>query len=220
MNITHLTLSLALPKCTAGNCVVWFLTCILIVFYCLPSLLRNVSYLPLQTDVLNFCINVCYLYNNTAWLGVRTSSVKIWCCSQFLVQAQLINCRKKNNLTILMEAVSLLYISGLIIANIILYYLKYLVCIFVICLFVAGKYMQMMNVLKPIAFDVVICMSQLFDYYLFAVSITFICYEQYLYQILFGIKITLRQPTNDQRNNKHNSIQPISTVINFYVIQL
>ncbi|CAH1237851.1 VPS50 [Branchiostoma lanceolatum] len=32
-----------------------------------------------------------------------------------------------------------------------------------------GKYMQMMNVLKPIAFDVVICMSQLFDYYLFSV---------------------------------------------------
>ena len=30
--------------------------------------------------------------------------------------------------------------------------------------------MQMMTVLKPIAFDVVICMSQLFDYYLFAVS--------------------------------------------------
>ena len=29
-----------------------------------------------------------------------------------------------------------------------------------------------MNVLKPIAFDVVICMSQLFDYYLYAVSIT------------------------------------------------
>ena len=36
---------------------------------------------------------------------------------------------------------------------------------------VTGKYMQMMNVLKPIAFDVVICMSQLFDYYLFSVSI-------------------------------------------------
>jgi hypothetical protein len=30
--------------------------------------------------------------------------------------------------------------------------------------------MQMMNVLKPIAFDVVICVSQLFDYYLFTVS--------------------------------------------------
>ena len=39
--------------------------------------------------------------------------------------------------------------------------------------------MQMMNVLKPIAFDVVICMSQLFDYYLFAVSISLICYVQY-----------------------------------------
>jgi len=32
-----------------------------------------------------------------------------------------------------------------------------------------GKYMQMMTVLKPIAFDVIICMSQLFDYYLYAV---------------------------------------------------
>lgn len=39
--------------------------------------------------------------------------------------------------------------------------------------------MQMMNVLKPIAFDVVICMSQLFDYYLFAVSISLVCYVQY-----------------------------------------
>ena len=54
--------------------------------------------------------------------------------------------------------------------------------------------MQMMNVLKPIAFDVVICMSQLFDYYLFAVSIsiTFICHEQYLCWILFRIRVTLR----------------------------
>ncbi|XP_061738558.1 syndetin isoform X2 [Nerophis ophidion] len=32
-----------------------------------------------------------------------------------------------------------------------------------------GKYMQMMNILKPIAFDVIHCVSQLFDYYLFAV---------------------------------------------------
>lgn len=40
--------------------------------------------------------------------------------------------------------------------------------------FIVGKYMQMMNVLKPIAFDVVICVSQLFDYYLFAVSNVFI----------------------------------------------
>ena len=36
--------------------------------------------------------------------------------------------------------------------------------------------MQMMTVLKPIAFDVVICMSQLFDYYLFSVSFSFLGY--------------------------------------------
>lgn len=29
--------------------------------------------------------------------------------------------------------------------------------------------MQMMNILKPIAFDVIHCVSQLFDYYLYAV---------------------------------------------------
>lgn len=32
-----------------------------------------------------------------------------------------------------------------------------------------GKYMQMMHVLKPIAFDVLNCMFQLFDYYMYAV---------------------------------------------------
>lgn len=32
-----------------------------------------------------------------------------------------------------------------------------------------GKYIQMMNILKPIAFDVIHCMTQLFDYYLYAV---------------------------------------------------
>uniref|UniRef100_UPI00398E3E47 syndetin n=1 Tax=Pristiophorus japonicus TaxID=55135 RepID=UPI00398E3E47 len=36
-----------------------------------------------------------------------------------------------------------------------------------------GKYMQMMNILKPIAFDVIHCMSQLFDYYLYAVYMFF-----------------------------------------------
>jgi len=34
-----------------------------------------------------------------------------------------------------------------------------------------GNYMQMMMVLKPIAFDVVIYMTQLFDYYLYSVSV-------------------------------------------------
>ena len=32
-----------------------------------------------------------------------------------------------------------------------------------------GNYIQMMNVLRTIAFDVVECLSQLFDYYLFSV---------------------------------------------------
>jgi len=40
----------------------------------------------------------------------------------------------------------------------------------IIC--VLGKYMQMMMVLKPIAFDVIISMTQLFDYYLYSVNIT------------------------------------------------
>ena len=31
--------------------------------------------------------------------------------------------------------------------------------------------MQMMNVLQPIAFDVLECLSQLFDYYLFGVNL-------------------------------------------------
>lgn len=40
---------------------------------------------------------------------------------------------------------------------------------FVFCRLLTGKYMQMMNILKPIAFDVIHCVSQLFDYYLYAV---------------------------------------------------
>ncbi|XP_070199146.1 syndetin-like [Littorina saxatilis] len=34
---------------------------------------------------------------------------------------------------------------------------------------VVGKYLQMVSVLQPIAFDVISCMSQLFDYYLYTV---------------------------------------------------
>ena len=40
----------------------------------------------------------------------------------------------------------------------------------IICYANAGKYMQMMQVLKSISFDVIISMSQLFDYYLYAVG--------------------------------------------------
>lgn len=44
------------------------------------------------------------------------------------------------------------------------------VCMMPSYLFPSGKYMQMMTVLKPIAFDVILCMSQLFDYYFYTVS--------------------------------------------------
>lgn len=38
---------------------------------------------------------------------------------------------------------------------------------------VMGRYMKMMTILKPIAFDVITCMSQLFDYYMYTVYIFF-----------------------------------------------
>ena len=40
-----------------------------------------------------------------------------------------------------------------------------------VCLCVpSGNYIQMMNVLRTIGFDVLECLSQLYDYYLYAVS--------------------------------------------------
>lgn len=36
-----------------------------------------------------------------------------------------------------------------------------------------GKYLQMSHLLRPIAFEVIVCMSQLFDYYLYAVHAFF-----------------------------------------------
>ncbi|CAF1193168.1 unnamed protein product, partial [Didymodactylos carnosus] len=38
-----------------------------------------------------------------------------------------------------------------------------------------GRYMQMIDVLKPIAFDVIICITQLFDYYLYTIYSLFAC---------------------------------------------
>ncbi|CAF0810355.1 unnamed protein product [Adineta ricciae] len=38
-----------------------------------------------------------------------------------------------------------------------------------------GRYMEMIEMLKPIAFDVVLCMTQLFDYYLYTVYSLFAC---------------------------------------------
>ena len=48
------------------------------------------------------------------------------------------------------------------------------IAIFIYCTVpIAGNYMQMMHVLKPIASDVLECLTQLFDYYLYAVSLLY-----------------------------------------------
>lgn len=39
----------------------------------------------------------------------------------------------------------------------------------------SGRYMEMIEMLKPIAFDVVLCMTQLFDYYLYTIYSLFAC---------------------------------------------
>lgn len=44
------------------------------------------------------------------------------------------------------------------------------------CLYFVGNYLQMMNVLRTIGFDVLECLSQLYDYYLYAVS----CYDMHV----------------------------------------
>ena len=52
--------------------------------------------------------------------------------------------------------------------------------------------MQMMTVLKPIAFDVILCMSQLFDYYLYTVGHIF-HYLTVLKPIAFDVILCMSQ---------------------------
>eukprot|EP00066_Takifugu_rubripes_P005371 XP_003969358.1 PREDICTED: coiled-coil domain-containing protein 132 [Takifugu rubripes] len=59
-----------------------------------------------------------------------------------------------------------------------------------------GKYMQMMNILKPIAFDVIHCVSQLFDYYLYAVYTFFGRNDMYESSSLGLISSRLRTTLN------------------------
>lgn len=55
-------------------------------------------------------------------------------------------------------------------------------------LFCQGKYLQMMVVLQPIAFDVIICLTKLFDYYLYAVSTQETPYKSIRYDANSGMK--------------------------------
>uniref|UniRef100_H3DK75 VPS50 EARP/GARPII complex subunit n=1 Tax=Tetraodon nigroviridis TaxID=99883 RepID=H3DK75_TETNG len=59
-----------------------------------------------------------------------------------------------------------------------------------------GKYMQMMSILKPIAFDVIHCVSQLFDYYLYAVYTFFGRNDMYESSSLGLISSRLRTTLN------------------------
>ncbi|CAL8294189.1 unnamed protein product [Merluccius merluccius] len=64
-----------------------------------------------------------------------------------------------------------------------------------------GKYMQMMNILKPIAFDVIHCVSQLFDYYLYAVYTFFGRNDMYESSGLGLISCRLRTTLNRIQEN-------------------
>ncbi|XP_044026955.1 syndetin isoform X4 [Siniperca chuatsi] len=64
-----------------------------------------------------------------------------------------------------------------------------------------GKYMQMMNILKPIAFDVIHCVSQLFDYYLYAVYTFFGRNDMYESSGLGLISSRLRTTLNRIQEN-------------------
>jgi len=62
----------------------------------------------------------------------------------------------------------------------------------------AGRYIQMMRLLKPIAFDVMTSMAQLFDFYMYSVSI----FSQYY--LCFSM----------QNNHNQYYIFPIFKIIN------
>ena len=74
-----------------------------------------------------------------------------------------------------------------------------------------GKYMQMMCLLKPVAFDVLVYMSQLFDYYLFTVHDMFVfkstnpkMYSFKLKTLLERIRANLIIQTSTQHLNASN----------------
>ena len=80
-----------------------------------------------------------------------------------------------------------------------------------------GKYMQMMSLLKQVAFDVLICMSQLFDYYLFTVHEMFVfkntnpkMYSHKLKTLLERIRANLILQHPSAQQSSGNSLHPSS----------
>uniref|UniRef100_A0A665UD30 VPS50 EARP/GARPII complex subunit n=1 Tax=Echeneis naucrates TaxID=173247 RepID=A0A665UD30_ECHNA len=74
-----------------------------------------------------------------------------------------------------------------------------------------GKYMQMMNILKPIAFDVIHCVSQLFDYYLYAVYTFFGRNDMYESSGLGLISSRLRTTLNRIQESLIDMSGPVNT---------
>uniref|UniRef100_A0A672IR55 VPS50 EARP/GARPII complex subunit n=1 Tax=Salarias fasciatus TaxID=181472 RepID=A0A672IR55_SALFA len=75
-----------------------------------------------------------------------------------------------------------------------------------------GKYMQMMNILKPIAFDVIHCVSQLFDYYLYAVYTFFGRNDMYESSGLGLISSRLRTTLNRIQESLIDMVRPTSAL--------
>ncbi|XP_048848924.1 syndetin isoform X4 [Brienomyrus brachyistius] len=75
-----------------------------------------------------------------------------------------------------------------------------------------GKYMQMMNILRPIAFDVIHCMSQLFDYYLYAVYTFFGRNDMYELSGLGLISSRLRTTLNRIQESLIDMVEMFGTL--------
>ncbi|XP_015413744.1 PREDICTED: syndetin [Myotis davidii] len=95
---------------------------------------------PISLPIYNFCS-----------CDTTCTELQLFCFSILSVSRETLKSRKKSDY-------SLNKVNAPILTNTTLNVIR-----------LVGKYMQMMNILKPIAFDVIHFMSQLFDYYLYAV---------------------------------------------------
>jgi len=91
--------------------------------------------------------------------------------------------------------------------------------------------MQMMSVLKPIAFDVILCMSQLFDYYLYAVSqcltliLTSLLLFSKLHLIYYLSVFTIINPMQlgtdlTKRNKTYSNVSSFSNLFIFSLLNI
>lgn len=80
-----------------------------------------------------------------------------------------------------------------------------------------GKYMQMMTVLKPIAYDVTVCMTQLFDYYMFAVYIFFaVTNDRHEMEVSNKLRCTLKRISDNLVMDENGLMQTMPPANNHY----